>query len=56
MDIKEMSSKMQEIEFVLFTLRFNGKESLHNGELEDAHEKAKDILKEFCLKNGGLED
>jgi len=53
MDIKELTNAMQTIEFVLFSLK-NG-DQLHTGELEDAHKKAQEIIKEYCVKNGGLD-
>lgn len=54
MNIKEVTSAMQTIEFVLFTLK-NG-DNLHAGELENAHNKAQEIIKNYCAVNGGLEE
>jgi hypothetical protein len=51
MNIKEMTSAMQTIEFVLFSLK-NG-DQLHAGELENAHMKAQEILEKYCVPNGG---
>jgi hypothetical protein len=54
MNIKEVTSAMQTIEFVLFTLK-NG-DSLHAGELENAYNKANEVLENYCVPNGGIEE
>lgn len=55
MNIKEMTNKMQLIEFVLFTLKNGDGGKLHTGELGDAHEKAREIIKNYCEPNGGMD-
>lgn len=47
MEIKEVAKAMQEIEFVLFSLK-NG-DNLRAGEAESAHKKAQLIMEKYLL-------
>lgn len=52
MDVKEVGEAMQEIEFVLFQMWSNS--TLHAGEVEAAHKKAKAIMQQYLLPLGAF--
>lgn len=54
MDIKEVAKAMQEIEFVLFSVK-NGNR-LRAGEVERAHKQAQQIVENYLLPLGALEE
>jgi len=53
MNIKEVAQAMQEIEFVLFSVK-NG-DRLHAGEVERAHKKAQEIMERHLKPMGAFE-
>lgn len=54
MDIKEVAKAMQHIEFILFSVKNNDR--LYDGEVEDAHKKAREIMEQYLLPSGAFED
>lgn len=54
MDIKEVGSAMQHIEFILFSLK--NQDQLKAGEVELAHQKAQRIMEKYLLSKGAFED
>jgi hypothetical protein len=56
MDIKEVGKAMQEIEFILFTVKNGDIGKLHAGEAEKAHMKAKLIMEKYLLPLNAFEE
>lgn len=56
MDIKEVAKAMQDIEFILFTVKNGDIGKLHAGEAEQAHGAANRIMKEYLLPLGAFEE
>ena len=54
MDIKEVAQAMQEIEFVLFSVKND--DQLHAGEVEQAHKKAQKIMEKYLQPMGAFKD
>lgn len=54
MDIKEVGKAMQEIEFVLFSLK--NQDRLYPEEVEQAHKKAQRIMESYLLPNGAFKE
>lgn len=50
MNMKEVASAMQDIEFILHSLK--NQDSLRAGEIESAHEKSQKIITEFLQPTG----
>ena len=54
MDIKEVAQAMQDIEFILFSVK-NGFQ-LHPGEAEQAHRKSQEIMEKYLKPMGAFEN
>lgn len=55
MDVKEVAQAMQQIEFVLFTLKNGDGGKLHAGEAEEAHQLAQKIMEQYLKPMGGFQ-